>query len=93
MSDARRRFGDVASALASAPVGGAMRTGFAELVAEDESADELIARADRELLDSRSAWPRDAAGAFGPRVEDRALGLGHTAMERPVERRIESTAP
>jgi len=55
VSDARRRFGDVAAALASAPVGGAMRTGFAELVAEDESADELIARADRDLLDCRSA--------------------------------------
>jgi diguanylate cyclase (GGDEF)-like protein len=50
--DARRRFADVSATLAAAPVGGAIRTGFAEL-APDEDALELIARADGELVSGR----------------------------------------
>jgi diguanylate cyclase (GGDEF)-like protein len=55
LSDARRRFSDIAAALASAPVGGAMRTGFAELLEQDAGPDELIARADREMVGDRQA--------------------------------------
>ena len=54
LSDARTRFSDVAAALAAAPVGGAMRTGFAELLEHDAGAEELIARADRELVGGRA---------------------------------------
>ena len=54
MSDARERFNQVAAALAAAPGGGAISAGFAELAAE-ESASELIARADSELLGARAA--------------------------------------
>ncbi|MCA1697565.1 MAG: GGDEF domain-containing protein [Actinobacteria bacterium] len=54
MSDARERFRQVAAALAAAPGGGAISAGFAELAAE-ESASELIARADSELLGARAA--------------------------------------
>jgi diguanylate cyclase (GGDEF)-like protein len=52
--DARRRFDRVASALAASPVAAAIRTGFAELTPH-ESATELIARADSELIDSPHA--------------------------------------
>lgn len=54
MPDARERFSQVAAALAAAPGGGAISTGFAELGAE-ETAAELIARADGELLEARAA--------------------------------------
>jgi diguanylate cyclase (GGDEF)-like protein len=53
LADARRRISDVAGALASAPVGGAMRMGFAELLEHDAGVHELIARADQELLGAR----------------------------------------
>jgi diguanylate cyclase (GGDEF)-like protein len=49
--DARVRFGEVAAALAAAPHAGQIRTGFAQLTAGDTAA-ELIARADGELLGS-----------------------------------------
>jgi diguanylate cyclase (GGDEF)-like protein len=55
LSDARTRFSAVAAALAAAPAGGAMRTGFAELLEDDAGAAELIARADRELVGGRPA--------------------------------------
>lgn len=52
LAEARRRFG----ALASGSEPGAIRTGFAELTA-DETADQLIARAEHELAAGRSAGP------------------------------------
>jgi diguanylate cyclase (GGDEF)-like protein len=54
MAHARQRFGAIAAALAAAPEPGAIRTGFAELTA-DETARELIARADSQLIDSHRA--------------------------------------
>jgi len=53
LADMRHRFSQVAGALAASPDTGAIRTGFAELRSDDDSADELIARADGELLDNR----------------------------------------
>jgi len=50
---ARQRFGAIAGALAATSEAGALRTGFAELTA-DETAAELIARADSQLIHSRS---------------------------------------
>lgn len=50
--DARERFSQVAAALAGAPDGAAITAGFAEL-APDETATQLIARADSELIDNR----------------------------------------
>jgi diguanylate cyclase (GGDEF)-like protein len=54
LANARRRFAEIAAALAAAPERGAIRTGFAELTA-DETARELIARADSQLIDSHRA--------------------------------------
>ncbi|MDX6691036.1 MAG: hypothetical protein QOG15_2493 [Solirubrobacteraceae bacterium] len=52
LSDARRRLGDVAHDLAASSDAGAIRTGFAELV-RDETATQLVARADAELIAGR----------------------------------------
>jgi diguanylate cyclase (GGDEF)-like protein len=52
--DARRRFGRVAAELAATPGGGAIRAGYAELTGH-ETATELVARADRELIDGPHA--------------------------------------
>lgn len=49
--DARQRFHDVAATLTAEPRAGAIRSGLAQLTAHDSAA-QLIARADRELLDS-----------------------------------------
>jgi diguanylate cyclase (GGDEF)-like protein len=49
---ARRRFGTIATALAAATSPRAITVGFAELT-PDDTVTELIARADRDLLDSR----------------------------------------
>jgi diguanylate cyclase (GGDEF)-like protein len=54
LSNARQRFAAIAAVLAAAPEPGAIRTGFAELTA-DETARELIARADSQLIDSHRA--------------------------------------
>jgi serine/threonine-protein kinase RsbW len=54
LASAGRRFAAIAAALAGAPEAGAIRTGFAELTA-DETARELIARADSQLIDSHRA--------------------------------------
>jgi diguanylate cyclase (GGDEF)-like protein len=51
---ARERFEQVTGALAAAPQDDAIRTGFAQL-APDESATQLISRADSELLDTPHA--------------------------------------
>jgi diguanylate cyclase (GGDEF)-like protein len=51
LPNARRRFDQVAGALAAGPGVGAVRTGIAQL-ADRESATELIARADAELIGS-----------------------------------------
>jgi diguanylate cyclase (GGDEF)-like protein len=56
MDEARSRFSDIAGALASTPQRGSIRTGFAEL-APDETATEVIARADKELLNAREVPP------------------------------------
>jgi hypothetical protein len=50
--EARERFGAISVALAAAPRPAAIATGFAEL-APDQPASELIARADKELTESR----------------------------------------
>ena len=50
--EARERFSAIATALAASSETGAIRTGFAELT-PDETATELIARADSQLIDSR----------------------------------------
>jgi diguanylate cyclase (GGDEF)-like protein len=52
LPDARRRFTAIGSALAAASEAGAISTGFAELTG-DETATELIARADSQLIRSR----------------------------------------
>lgn len=54
LPDARRRFSTIADALATGPHTGAISAGFVEL-APDETAAELIARADSEMMDSRRA--------------------------------------
>jgi diguanylate cyclase (GGDEF)-like protein len=54
LSDARTRFSAIDKALAVASGPGAIRSGFAEL-RPDESAEDLIARADGELVDRRRA--------------------------------------
>jgi diguanylate cyclase (GGDEF)-like protein len=51
LHDARQRLQDVGAALTAAPETGAIRSGLAQLAAH-ETAAQLIARADRELLDS-----------------------------------------
>jgi len=51
LPDARRRFSTIATALASTSEAAALRTGFAELTG-NETATELIARADSQLVDS-----------------------------------------
>jgi diguanylate cyclase (GGDEF)-like protein len=51
LTDARRRFSVIAGGLAASSEPGALRTGFAELTG-DESATELITRADSQLIDS-----------------------------------------
>ncbi|MEO8968963.1 MAG: diguanylate cyclase [Solirubrobacteraceae bacterium] len=56
-ADARQRFSDVTVLLSASPDAGAIRAGFAELAPEDAVTD-LIARADNELLDQRSAAKR-----------------------------------
>jgi diguanylate cyclase (GGDEF)-like protein len=50
VSEARERFNQVAAVLATSSQPGAIRSGFAEL-ADDESATQLIMRADHQLLD------------------------------------------
>ncbi len=52
--DARRRFHDVAATLTASPEAGAIRCGLAQLTTH-ETAAELIARADSELIDSPHA--------------------------------------
>lgn len=52
LEDARQRFSSISTALAATPDADAIWTGFAEL-ARDETAAELIARADSELIESR----------------------------------------
>ena len=52
LPDARRRFSAIAGALVATSGGGAIRTGFAEL-SGGETATELLARADSQLLDAR----------------------------------------
>jgi len=49
LADARRRFDDLGAALTGAPEAGAIRSGLAELTAH-ETAAQLIARADSELI-------------------------------------------
>jgi diguanylate cyclase (GGDEF)-like protein len=51
-ADARERFSSIAGALAASDEAGAIRCGFAELRPGDTATD-LIARADRELIDTR----------------------------------------
>ena len=52
LTDARRRLSAIAATLSATRGGGALRTGFAELTG-DETATELLARADSQLLDTR----------------------------------------
>jgi diguanylate cyclase (GGDEF)-like protein len=54
--EARQRFSAIAGALAAAPCPAAISTGFAEL-APGQPVAELIARADKELIESRHASP------------------------------------
>lgn len=51
--DVRRRFADVSSALREGPTKGSITVGFAEL-GDDDTAEDLIRRADADLLDRRS---------------------------------------
>ncbi|MGA2162898.1 MAG: GGDEF domain-containing protein [Solirubrobacteraceae bacterium] len=50
--DVRRRFADVSSALREGPTKGSITVGFAEL-GEEDTAEDLIRRADDDLLDCR----------------------------------------
>ncbi len=52
LDDTRARFGEIDDALAETPGPGAIRSGFAELL-PDETAEDLIARADGELVARR----------------------------------------
>jgi len=56
LAEVRARFAAIAATLAAAPAGGAISTGFAEL-ADGETAAQLIARADSELMHIRRANP------------------------------------
>jgi diguanylate cyclase (GGDEF)-like protein len=58
--DARQRFRVIGAALAAAPRPAAISTGFAELVPGQPAA-ELIAQADKELIESRHASPHSRA--------------------------------
>ena len=51
----RRRFADVSNALAAGPTRGSITVGFTEL-GEDDSAEDLIRRADTDLLAHRRSW-------------------------------------
>jgi diguanylate cyclase (GGDEF)-like protein len=51
LANARQRFKPIAATLAAAPDAGAIRTGFAQLAA-DQTSSELIARADSEMIES-----------------------------------------
>ncbi len=62
LPDARQRFRAIAAALAAQPRPAAISTGFAELVPGQPAA-ELIARADKELIESRKATPESRARA------------------------------
>jgi hypothetical protein len=53
LPEARERFSQIAATLGTASDAGSIRTGFAELLSPEESAAELIARADRELIGAR----------------------------------------
>ena len=59
-ADARSRLRLIAAALAEPTDAGAIRTGFAGLRAPDDSAADLIARADSELITAGSQRSRQA---------------------------------
>jgi len=77
LSDARERFAVVASVLAGAREGGAIRTGFGALTS-DETAAELIERADGELTESRRGRPVVPASRTAHR--DRSEGSGAATL-------------
>lgn len=79
LPNARERFAAIAAALAAAPEAGAIRTGFAELTA-DETARELIARADSQLIDSHRADhdPRASFGDSRGRPHERRAATPHS---------------
>jgi diguanylate cyclase (GGDEF)-like protein len=60
--DARARFGAIALTIQQAPQPSEIRVGFARLSSDGETAEELLARADSELIRSLPA-PRRAAGS------------------------------
>lgn len=59
-ADARSRFRMIGAAIAEPTDAGAIRTGFAELRTSDDSAADLIARADSELITAGSQRSRQA---------------------------------
>jgi len=67
LADARDRFSQVAAALAAAPDARGIRTGFAERLHHHESANQLIERADGELVAARGQAPGRSAGVAIPR--------------------------
>ena len=71
LPDARQRFHDIAATLFAEPRAGAIRSGLAQLAAH-ETAAQLIARADSELIDTPHAnhvpAPQAAADPRGLRV-------------------------
>jgi diguanylate cyclase (GGDEF)-like protein len=73
LSDARSRFSAIDEALAVASGPGAIRSGFAEL-RPDETAEDLIARADGELVDRRRA---NGDGRPGVTADDTAPIQSH----------------
>ena len=76
-ADARRRFAAIATALAASPHGHEIRAGFAERT-PDESAAELVARADGELLGRPHATHHTPVAALAsgvPRPHERAAAL------------------
>lgn len=91
LAGARARFRLIAAAIAEPTDAGAIRTGFAEPRPHVDSADDLIARADSELIAAGSHCDRQArttrTGAF-PKLHGRADRLRHMpAHPRPARTR------
>jgi diguanylate cyclase (GGDEF)-like protein len=69
LADARQRFAAISTAIACDRDRRSIRTGFAELLSQD-TAPELIARADRQLLDNHDGGGRRPALALAPVPRD-----------------------
>jgi diguanylate cyclase (GGDEF)-like protein len=92
-ADARARFAVIASAVASAPVSAAIRTGFAALEHGDGVTD-LIARADGEMIEGDHAGheSRTTASAGGMRMRPRERVAASASSVAPLRRAVDEFA-